>query len=212
VQRRRRHRGIAARRCGGCRAACAIPVADLEQDQHRHQRRTAEPDQALLALRHHDEGGQQWTRRLAEVAADLEQRLRQAVAAAGRHARHARSFGMKHRGAHADHRRRQQDQRIGAGLGHQQQAGQREAHADHQGIGLRPAVGVEPDQRLQHRGRALEGQRDQADLAERKGVGILENGIQRRHQRLHHVVQQMAEAEREDDREGRTIGGGLNVW
>ena len=35
-----------------------------------------------------------------------------------------------------------------------------------QRIGLRPAVGVEADQRLEQRGGELEGQGDQADLAE----------------------------------------------
>ena len=75
--------------------------------------------QAGLAVRHDDEGGEQRARRSAEIAADLEQRLREAVAAAGRHARHARGFRMKDRRAHADQRGREQDDRIGRRLGHQ---------------------------------------------------------------------------------------------
>ena len=115
---------------------------------------------------------------------------------------------MEHRRAHADQRRGEQDHGIGVGARHQQQADQGEAHADHEGIGLGLLVGVEPDQRLQHRCGALEGERDQADLAEAQRVVLLEDGIERRHQRLHHVVEQVAEAQREDDREGRVVGRG----
>src|SRR4030095_13496419 len=63
-------------------------------------------------------------------------------------------------------------------------------------------------QGLQHGGGALEGQGDQTDLAEGQAVGALEDGIERGHQRLHHVVEQMAEAQREDDGEGGAHGLG----
>jgi hypothetical protein len=59
----------------------------------------------------------------------------------------------------------EQDHRIGGRLGHHRQADQREAHADHQGIGLGLLVGVHADDRLQHRRGELEGEGDQADLA-----------------------------------------------
>ena len=115
---------------------------------------------------------------------------------------------MEDRRAHADQGSGQQDHGVGRRPRHQQQADQREAHADHQGVGLGLLVGVEADDRLQHRRRALEGQRDQADLPEGQRVGILEDRIEGGDQRLHHVVQQMAEAEGEDDREGRAVGAG----
>ena len=92
---------------------------------------------------------------------------------------------------------------IAAGVRQHDQADQRRAHAGDQRVGLRPAVRVHADDGLQQRGGELKRQRDQADLAEVEAVGVLDDGIDRRQQRLHHVVQQMREAEREDDREGR---------
>ncbi len=63
-----------------------------------------------------------------------------------------------------------------------QQADQREAHARHQRVGLRLPVGVEADHRLQHRGGELEGERNEADLAEGERVVVLEDRVERRHQ------------------------------
>ena len=65
--------------------------------------------------------------------------------------------------------------------------------ADQQGIRLRPPVGNHANHRLQHRGGELECQRDQADLAEIEPVRILQNRVERRHQRLVHVVQQVTD-------------------
>ena len=90
----------------------------------------------------------------------------------------------------------EQDGGIRRGAGHQEEADEREADAGRQGIRLWVAVGIQADHGLQHRGRALEGQGDQTDLTEGQAVGVLEDGIERRHQRLHHVVEQMAEAQR----------------
>ena len=123
--------------------------------------------------------------RLAEIAADLEQRLGETVATARGHARHARGFGMEHRRAHADQRRGESRIIGSCRVRHQQQADQGEAHAEHQGIGLRLPVGVDADDRLQHRCRALEGEGDQADLGEGEAVAVLEDRVDRRHQRLH---------------------------
>ena len=90
-----------------------VPATDLEQHEDGDQRQAREPHDARLSVRHHHEGGEQRARRGADIAAHLKQRLREAVSAAGRHARHPRSFGMEDRRAHADQHRRQQDQRIG---------------------------------------------------------------------------------------------------
>ena len=59
-----------------------------------------------------------------------------------------------------------------------------------------------PDRRLQHRRGDLHRQRDQPDLREAEAVSVLQHRIERRHQRLDHVVEEMREAERQDDREG----------
>ena len=62
-------------------------------------------------------------------------------------------------------------------------------------------VGVEPDQRLEQRRRELEGEGDEADLREIQREVGLEHRVHRRQQRLHHVVEQMAEADGEQDGE-----------
>ena len=84
----------------------------------------------------------------------------------------------------------------------------------------RPPVGVDADHRLQQRRGQLERQRDQPDLPEVEGVGTLEDRVDRRQHRLQHVVQEMAEADRQQDAEdcacrtrhtcgGDLAGGGL---
>ncbi len=86
-----------SRRCGARgHAPGAVPLADLEQDRHGYQCGTREPHEAGLATRHDDESGKQRTAGLAEIAADLEQRLGKPITAACRHARHTRGFGMEH--------------------------------------------------------------------------------------------------------------------
>ena len=74
----------------------AIPTSDIEQHHHAEQRCEREPRDARLPVRHHDEGGEQRTERSARVPADLEDRLRQTVLSARRHARDARGLGMKY--------------------------------------------------------------------------------------------------------------------
>jgi len=69
-------------------------------------------------------------------------------------------------------------------------------HADRQRIGLRPPIGEIADRRLQYRRGDLHRQRDQPDLREAEPIGILQHRIQRRHQRLDHVVEKMREAQR----------------
>ena len=102
--------------------------------------------------------------------------------------------------------------RIAAGVRQHDQADQRAAHAGDQRIGLRPAVGVHADHGLEQRRGQLKRQRDQADLAEVEAVGVLDDGIDGRQQRLHHVVQQMREAERENDRRSGFRGRAEAAW
>jgi hypothetical protein len=110
---------------------------------------------------------------------------------------------MEDRRSRADQHGADQQHRIAAGVRQHDEADECRAHADDQRVGLRPAVGIEADDGLQQRGGELEGQRDEADLAEVEAVGVLDQRIDRRQQRLHHVVEQMREAERQDDGEGR---------
>ena len=115
---------------------------------------------------------------------------------------------MKHRRAEANERRPDQQQKIVPGIRQDDEANQGRPHADGQRVGQRPLVGVEPDERLQQRGGHLEGQRQQPDLAEIEAVIALQQWIGRRQQRLHHIVEQVAEAHRHDDGEGGLLGAG----
>jgi len=61
------------------------------------------------------------------------------------------------------------------------------------------------DQRLQDRGGHLIHQRDDADLAEVQAQIRLDVRIDCRQQRLHHVVEQVTEADRQDHAEDRVV-------
>jgi hypothetical protein len=102
---------------------------------------------------------------------------------------------MKHRGAEADQRRRDQDRRIAGGDAEQQQADKGGSHADRERERLRLLIGDVPDHRLEQRRRELKRQRDHADLREVERVGVLQERIHRRDQRLHRVVEEMRDAD-----------------
>ena len=76
----------------------------------------------MLAEWHDDEGREQRPHRLAEIAADLEEALGEAVPPARRRARDARGLRVEDRAADPDHRDREQNQRIGVGEGEQHEA------------------------------------------------------------------------------------------
>ncbi len=67
-------------------------------------------------------------------------------------------------------------------------------------------VRVEPDQRLEDRGGALIGQRDQSDLPVIEPERVAEDRIDRRHHRGDQIIEQMAEAERAENAERDLIG------
>ncbi len=173
---------------------------------HGDERRDGEVGDAALPSRHDDEGRQQWPQRAAGLAAELEDALRHAVLPARRVAGHPCRFGMEDRRADADAGRGQQQQRIAAGGGEADEASQGEPHADHHRIRHRMLVGVEPDQRLQQRGRDLEGQRHQPDLTEIERIGGLDDRIDRRDQRLDHVVEQVRDAQCDQHGHGGALG------
>ena len=148
----------------------------------------------------------------AAIAADLEDALRKAEAAAGGEPRDTGGFGMEHAGAEADEAGGKQQRPEMGGVGEQDEAAQGRAHAAGERIGQRAAVGVDADQRLQQRGGDLEGEGDQADLAEIERVVLLEDRVDGRQQRLDHVVEQMGEADGEEDGERRgAAAGGRSV-
>ena len=61
-----------------------VPDADARQDGDRHERRDGEPRDAALPVRQHDERRQQRAHRRPGVAANLEERLGEAMPAADR--------------------------------------------------------------------------------------------------------------------------------
>ncbi|CAM2158991.1 hypothetical protein PT2222_50047 [Paraburkholderia tropica] len=184
-----------------------VPAADLREHEHRHQRGHREPRDAALTMRNDDRGGQQRSERRARVAADLEQRLREAVAAARGHARNPRRLRMEHRRAAANQRGGDQQHAEARRDRHQQQAAEREAHADGQRIRHRALVRIDADERLQHRRRDLVRERDQADLRERQREVVLEHRIDGQDQRLDHVVEQVRKTDRTEHAVDRALHG-----
>jgi hypothetical protein len=183
----------------------------LQQYEHAGEGREGEPQDARLPVGQDDEGGKQRPYGGAEVAADLEHRLGETVAAPRGHARHARGLRVKHRGAGTDQSGRAQQQSVAVRIGEQRQAGEGEGHAGGERIGPGTRVGVAADQRLQDGGRDLVGEGHDPDLPEGQVVTVLEHGIQRRQQRLHHIVEQMTEADCGQHRERGLAGGARAV-
>lgn len=72
-------------------------------------------------------------------------------------------------------------------------------HGDGQGEGHGPAIGHHADDRLQQRCGDLKGEGQQPDLHEIERVIGLQQRVKRRQQRLHDVVEHMAEARGSDD-------------
>ena len=158
------------------RQVLAVPDAHARQDHDADHRGQREPGGVHLAVRDHHQRHQQRADRLAGIAADLEQGLGEAVAAARGEPRHARGLGMEDRAADADQGGRQQHRAEAAGEGQGQHPAEGRRHAEGQRERLRMLVGVEPDHRLQHRGGQLEHQRDDADVDEVEVQRLLDQG------------------------------------
>ena len=95
------------------KAVVLIPDADIAQDRDRQQRHQREPRDGTLAETEHDRRRANRSQRLAEIAADLEQRLREAIASARSHAGDARGFRVERRRTKSNQRRGGQQQWIG---------------------------------------------------------------------------------------------------
>ena len=76
----------------------------------------------------------------------------------------------------------------------------------------RPAVGVQPDERLEQRRGALEREGDEPDLGEGEGVGLLQHRVDGRDQGLDGVVEQVRDAQRHQDRECRRLDPPLRCF
>ena len=185
----------------------AVPRADAGKHDHADQRDDGEPGDASLPVGQHDEGREQRTERRAEIAADLEHRLGEAVLAAGREPGHARGLWVKHRRSHADQSDGDQHQAIGRGKSGDDQAEQRTAHAEHERIGRGVTVGDEAHQRLEQRCGEGEGEGDEADLAEVERKALLDHGVERHDQRLNHVVQHVTDADGGEHRDRGALRG-----
>jgi hypothetical protein len=141
-------------------------------------------------------------RGLAEIAADLEQGLGEAVFAARGDAGDARGFRVKDRGADAEQGGGGEEFGVGRREGEADEAREGEAHAEGQGEGLGFRIGIEADDGLEDRGGDLIDQGDQADLGEVEVKAAFEQRVDRGQEHLHHVVQHVADADGDQHGEG----------
>ncbi len=157
--------------------------------------------------------GQQRAEGGAGVAADLEERLREAVPSARGHARHARGFRMKDRRADADQRGgRRESWRSASARPSSDQAGEREAHADGERVGLRDSGPC----RSPTSGCSKEAVNWLVSVIRPIWVKLRVKGgfqqrIDRGQQRLHRVVEQVRKAEREENRQHGVLRRGGEV-
>ncbi len=183
----------------------AIPDADAPEHADGDHGDDREPGDARLAVGHYDRRREQGADGRADIAADLEDRLGEAVTAARRQTSDAGRFRMEDRRADPDQPGRDQKHAVCRRDRQQDQAAEARAHPDGQRVGLRPLVGVDADERLQQRCRHLEGESDQPDLSVVEGERVLEDRVDRRQQRLDRVVEEVRDAERDQDREYRWV-------
>src|SRR3984957_21344734 len=124
---------------------------------------------------------------------------------------------MEDSAADADDPHRQQGQSLRACESEQHQADEREGHAGGQDEIQRPLVEAHSDQRLKERGGELKNESNKADLKEAQRESLPENRVKRRRERLHHVVEHMRGAERDQDANRRRLHpptarrGGISV-
>ena len=200
---RARHGRPALGTAGAIKMLAFVPCAHLCQHGDGEHRGERKPRETRLSVRNDDPGGEQRTHRAARIAAHLENRLRQAVAAAGSQPRNSRGFRMKDRRARPDQRRGRQHARVVRRECQSRHADQGEAHADAQGVRLRMLVRVNADERLQDRSADLIRQRDHTDLHETQVEFAFQQRIDRDDQRLHHVVEKMRETDGAQNIEAR---------
>src|ERR1700680_3760419 len=150
------------------------PSAYPSEQNDGEQNRKRKPQDTPLTFWQHNQSREQRPERESGIAAQLKQRLGQAVLAARSQASNAGRFRMKNRGARTD--QRSGDEEHPERMRHRKygDSDERKNHACRQGIRHRAAIGVESDQRLQERGRALVSECNQAYLSKIEMVRVLQ--------------------------------------
>src|SRR2546423_3923856 len=110
---------------------------------------------------------------------------------------------MKDRGTDSDERNREENEPKIWRDRKQDQTDERRSHSQSERERLRMSVGKRANERLQQRRGELVRERDQADVAVIEPQLRLQDRINRGDQRLKRVVDEMSEAEREKNAEGR---------
>ncbi len=188
-------------------AGVLVPASHHCEENDAGERQQREPGETLLAARQDEKRRDQRGERIAEIAADLKQRLRKAMRAARSQPSDAGGFGVEDRRTDPEQGRASQHDQKSRRKSQNRKAQQRAGHAERQRIRLRAVIGVEPDHWLQQRGDALIDQRDDADLREVEIEIALKHRINGRQQRRRHVVEEVAKRNRAENRNG--CGAGL---
>ena len=182
-----------------------IPRSEANHDERCEQGGYGEPRYGVLSEGQDDERCEQRTERRTAVAAHLEDRLRKTLLAARRQLRHARRRRVKHGRAEAYDAHSQQYEQIVLGERKHEQSGEREAHADGERIGTGMAVGRQSGEGLQNGGCHLKDERYDTYLREREVELVLEDRIDRRNDRLYHVVQKVGDTADDEHRIDRAL-------
>ena len=194
-----------ARMLHGVLQAGFIPRSEAHHDECCEQGGYGEPRYGVLSEGQDDECCEQRTERRTAVAAHLEDRLRKTLLAARRQLRHARRRRVEHGRAEAYDAHSQQYEQIVLGERKHEQSGECEAHADGERIGARMAVGRQSGEGLQNGGCHLKDERYDTYLREREVELVLEDRIDRRNDRLYHVVQKVRNTADDEHRIDRAL-------
>ena len=127
--------------------------------------------------------------------------------AAGSHARNARGLRMKNGRSHAHQRGRQKNGGVARSHRQGKQSDQRDAHSRRKKIRLGMAIAIKTDERLQQRGSKRGSKGDDSDLAVIQAERIAKHGIDTRQKRLHRVIEQVTEADGQQNLEDCPITG-----
>lgn len=106
---------------------------------------------------------------------------------------------MENGGAHADHSGSNKNGAINRRKRECDEPNEGDTHAKHQGIGFGISISVKPNDGLEDGANHLKGKGDESYLCKAQVERILEKRINRRHQGLDGVIEQMTEAEGEQD-------------
>ncbi len=183
-----------------------VPVADAVEDHDAEEGDEGEPFDLVLAAGDDDEGSEEGAEGGAGVASHLEEGLGEAVASTGGHAGDAGGFGVEDGGADANEGDGDEDDGEAGGDGEEAEAGEGEAHADGEGVGEGTAVGVPADEGLEEGGGELVGEGNEADLGEAELEAVLEDGVDGGDEGLHGVVEQVGDAQGDEDAEDGFLG------